>query len=339
MVPLIDAAALASAESASDPAVVALDAACMESGFFRLSSAAVPCSLVEGALDAACGFFARPLEEKLRHCGSAATGWRGYTPMGGGHNCSPASRQPERKESFYWGEPDTDGDAAAPPAAEVAALDAAARVFHASMLEATRAVLRGLSLAMGMAPSALEERVFTAPSAKVLLVAYDPVERSELSCGSHTDCGFLTMLCSRGGRGLQVRRRADGTWLDVDSAAAGGGAAASPTFVCNLGDLAARLSGGRYASTPHRVLNDSAERRVALVFFNNLDESAPCDVAVQEPGGGGGAAAAVREAGSKRRLTCGQYVAERLAEMRGGFAERANGESEEFAGEGAGAPR
>jgi len=109
--------------------------------------------------------------------------------------------------------------------------------------------------------------------------------------------------------------------------------------VCNLGDLAARLSGGRYASTPHRVLNDSAERRVALVFFNNLDESAPCDVAVQEPGGGGGAAAAVREAGSKRRLTCGQYVAERLAEMRGGFAERANGESEEFAGEGAGAPR
>ena len=85
MVPLIDAAALASAESASDPAVVALDAACMESGFFRLSSAAVPCSLVEGALDAACGFFARPLEEKLRHCGSAATGWRGYTPMGGGH--------------------------------------------------------------------------------------------------------------------------------------------------------------------------------------------------------------------------------------------------------------
>ena len=204
MVPLIDAAALASAESASDPAVVALDAACMESGFFRLSSAAVPCSLVEGALDAACGFFARPLEEKLRHCGSAATGWRGYTPMGGGHNCSPASRQPERKESFYWGEPDTDGDAAAPPAAELAALDAAARVFHASMLEATRAVLRGLSLAMGMAPSALEERVFTAPSAKVLLVAYDPVERSELSCGSHTDCGFLTMLYSRGGRGLQA---------------------------------------------------------------------------------------------------------------------------------------
>mmetsp|Transcript_45824 Transcript_45824/g.149003 ORF Transcript_45824/g.149003 Transcript_45824/m.149003 type:complete len:96 (+) Transcript_45824:26-313(+) len=72
---------------------------------------------------------------------------------------------------------------------------------------------------------------------------------------------------------------------------AGALATQAPTFVCNLGDLAARLSGGRYASTPHRVLNDSAERRVALVFFNNLDESAPCDVAVQEPGGGGGAAA------------------------------------------------
>ncbi len=338
-IPLIDAAALAAARSADDAAVAALRAACLDTGFFLLTNldALVPSALVSRALDAADEFFARPEPAKLRHASRAETNWRGFTPFGGGHDCSPASARPERKETYYWGDAADVGGArarAAPEAAaEIAALDDACRAFHAAMLRASRAVLRGLSLALGLAPDALAARAARAPAAKVLIAAYDPVARGggacdEISCGAHTDCGFLTMLCSRGGRGLQVRRRADGAWLELDSGAAavaaaaaaatgGGGDGGGATFVCNLGDLAQRLSRGAYASTPHRVLNDSAERRVSLIFFNNLDPSAPCDGIV---GGGdereGGAAAAA----AAPALTCGEYVAARLAYMRSGYA-------------------
>jgi isopenicillin N synthase-like dioxygenase len=62
--------------------------------------------------------------------------------------------------------------------------------------------------------------------------------------------------------GLQLLGR-DGEWHDVD--------APPGTLVCNIGDMLARLTGGRLPSTSHRVVNPSPERarvaRYSTPFF------------------------------------------------------------------------
>ena len=75
--------------------------------------------------------------------------------------------------------------------------------------------------------------------------------------GEHTDYGILTILLQDTVGGLQVKSPAG--WI-----------AAPPlpgSFVCNIGDMLDRMTGGVYRSTPHRVLNKSTSGRLSYPFF------------------------------------------------------------------------
>ena len=75
--------------------------------------------------------------------------------------------------------------------------------------------------------------------------------------GEHTDYGLLTILLQDDAGGLEVKSRS--RWV-----------AAPPvpgSFVCNIGDMLDRMTGGLYRSTPHRVRNPAPRDRLSFPFF------------------------------------------------------------------------
>ncbi|RMJ24494.1 2OG-FeII oxygenase superfamily [Aspergillus sp. HF37] len=81
------------------------------------------------------------------------------------------------------------------------------------------------------------------------LVSAEPVPESEsdpvrLSCTPHTDSGILTLLLQDRSGGLEVRN-SDGAWVPAPYV--------RDSLVVNIGDLMAKVSGGRFVATMHRV--------------------------------------------------------------------------------------
>jgi isopenicillin N synthase-like dioxygenase len=75
--------------------------------------------------------------------------------------------------------------------------------------------------------------------------------------GEHTDYGVLTILKQDDAGGLQVKSRS--RWIAAPPIAG--------AFLCNIGDMLDRMTGGRYRSTPHRVSSPTERDRLSFPFF------------------------------------------------------------------------
>lgn len=71
-----------------------------------------------------------------------------------------------------------------------------------------------------------------------------PEGEVKLSCTPHTDSGILTLLHQDPTGGLEVRN-SDGNWIPAPYI--------PDSLVVNIGDLMAKVSGGRFVATMHRV--------------------------------------------------------------------------------------
>ena len=276
--PVIDVAPLAGASAATAAAVPApvtpealavagqIQAACRERGFFYVTGHGVPAALLDELTEASAEFFALPATDKLEIAMErGGRAWRGYFPVGG----ELTSGQPDLKEGLYFGaelpEDDPRVRAGLPLhgrnlfPAQVPRLRELVLSYLDALTGLGQTVLAGVALSLGL-PAAYFAAGYTAdPTVLFRIFSYPPSPPgfSGWGVGEHTDYGLLTLLAQDDSGGLQIA--APEGWIDAPPLPG--------TFVCNIGDMLDRMTGGWYRSTPHRVRNLSGRARLSFPFF------------------------------------------------------------------------
>jgi len=209
--------------------------------------------------------------------------WRGYFPVGS----ELTSGKPDLKEGIYFGaelEDDHPLVKAGTPLHGPNLFPAAVPRMRSVVLEYMEALTRlghslmaGISLSLGLEASYFADRYTADPLILFRIFNYPAPSgsadaESGLGVGEHTDYGLLTILKQDMSGGLQAKLKS--RWI-----------AAPPlpnSFVCNIGDMLDRMTGGKYLSTPHRVRNPAAHDRRSYPFF--FDPNFDAEVKPVDPG-------------------------------------------------------
>ncbi|WP_199336814.1 isopenicillin N synthase family oxygenase [Oscillatoria sp. FACHB-1407] len=120
--------------------------------------------------------------------------------------------------------------------------------------------MAGIALSLGLEASYFRDRYTNDPLILFRIFNYPPTplqQEPTWGVGEHTDYGLLTILKQDESGGLQVKSKS--RWVEAPPIA--------NTFVCNIGDMLDRMTGGLYRSTPHRVKNTSGRDRLSFPFF------------------------------------------------------------------------
>ena len=260
--PIIDVSPLV---SGGDSHAVAqqLDRACRQHGFFYVTGHGVDDEL-QDRLDAMSReFFDLPEDEKAAiSMDRGGRAWRGWFPVGG----ELTSGVPDLKEGIYFGTelgPDDPRPMHGPNLfpERPDAFGETVLAYMAAVERAAQAVLRGLAVGLGLPASWFVDNLTADPLVLFRIFHYPPSEAGsadQWGVGEHTDYGLLTLLRQDSHGGLQVRAP-DGGWIDAPPV--------ENSFVCNIGDMLDRMTGGVYRSTPHRVLNRSGADRLSFPLF------------------------------------------------------------------------
>jgi isopenicillin N synthase-like dioxygenase len=241
-----------------------IERACRDSGFFYVTGTGVPDALKLRVDAAARQFFGLPEEVKaeiaMEHGGKA---WRGFFPVG----AELTSGRPDRKEGIYFGTERPDDPRPLHGAnqfpARVPDLRPAVLEYIDRLTATAQDVLSAVAVSLGLDADYFATGYTADPTVLFRIFHYPPSPpgSDDWGVGEHTDYGLLTLLLQDDNGGLAVRTLTG--WVEVPPLRS--------TFVCNIGDMLDRLTGGWYRSTPHRVRNVSGNERLSYPFFFDPD--------------------------------------------------------------------
>jgi isopenicillin N synthase-like dioxygenase len=150
-------------------------------------------------------------------------------------------------------------------------LRAAVTAYMDATTRAAGLLMEGVSLSLGLDADWFA-RAYTANPTVLFRIFHYPATgprdvdwTQSWGVGEHTDYGLLTLLAQDQHGGLQVKT--PGGWIEAPPI--------EGALVCNIGDMLERLTGGRFRSTPHRVLNRSGQDRLSFPLFFDPDFTAP----------------------------------------------------------------
>lgn len=237
-----------------------IGAACRDSGFFYVTGHGVPPELIARLDAAARTFFELPPELKNEiSMDRGGRAWRGFFPVGG----ELTSGRPDLKEGVYFGAegPPSDRPLHGPNLfpGQVPDLRAAVLAYLDALTGVAQAVMGGIALSLDLPEDYFRSGYTADPTILFRIFHYPPAQPDpdEWGVGEHTDYGLLTLLLQDSNGGLQVHTPRG--WTDAPPI--------TGTFVCNIGDMLDKLTGGLYRSTPHRVRNLSGNERLSFPFF------------------------------------------------------------------------
>lgn len=245
----------------------AVHRASCESGFFYVIEHGVD-EVLQRRLEQLCQQFFQADEATKMQIRMALGGkaWRGYFPVGG----ELTSGKPDLKEGLYLGTelPADHPQVKAGVPLHGANLFPAIPGFRDTILEYMDAVtglghrlMKVLGLSLGLSEDYFQQHYTRDPLILFRIFHYppDPLPKTSDSwgVGEHTDYGLLTILKQDDCGGLQVKSKSH--WVDAPWV--------PRSFVCNIGDMLDRMTGGLYRSTPHRVKNISGRSRYSYPLF------------------------------------------------------------------------
>jgi isopenicillin N synthase-like dioxygenase len=236
--------------------------ACRDFGFFYVVGHGVHEDIVKRLEEISRRFFAQNLQTKLEIAmARGGRAWRGYFPVGG----ELTSGYPDMKEGIYFGA-DLDADhplvKAGTPLhgpnlfpSDMPEMRPLVQEYLAAMTQLGHSLMSAISLSLGLEESYFAKNYTFDPLILFRIFNYPPHAGSGV--GEHTDYGLLTILWQDLSGGLQIK--VNGEWVDAPPI--------PNSFVCNIGDMLDRITGGHYLSAPHRVQNPAGNSRLSFAFF------------------------------------------------------------------------
>lgn len=241
--------------------------ACRDYGFFYVTGHGVDEHLQQRLEQISRRFFAQDLETKLEiNMARGGRAWRGYFPVGG----ELTSGYPDLKEGIYFGaelEPDhplveagtpLHGPNLFPPS--MPEFREITLHYMAAMTRLGHSLMAAISLSLRLEESYFHDHYTFDPLILFRIFNYPPAPNANspsLGVGEHTDYGLLTILRQDMSKGLQIKVKS--AWVDLPPVA--------NSFVCNVGDMLDRITGGYYLSAPHRAQNPTGTNRISFAFF------------------------------------------------------------------------
>ena len=242
-------------------------------GFAYVTGHGIPADCIAALFDASRRFHALP--QAAKDAIAVNRHHRGYIAPGTATDRASsieAATRPNLSESFLKLSEAPPGRPAVWPLdgpnqwPDLAGFREAVTAFEAAAEPVARRLLQALAVGLGAEPGRLL-RLFDSPTVWLRLLHYPrrPKDAPADRYGSapHTDFGCLTLLFEEGllqdaAGGLEVQA-ADGAWI-----------AAPPVegaLLVNTGDIVPVWSGGRWRSTPHRVVNPPDRDRYSIAWF------------------------------------------------------------------------
>ncbi|KAL2862218.1 isopenicillin N synthase family dioxygenase [Aspergillus lucknowensis] len=242
--------------------------ACEKYGFFQIVNHLVPSALQEAILEQSRAFFCLPREVKEQY--DKDGGYRGYERL---------QARGDLQEAYYLGKdmridhptvlagkfshgPNKYPTEVKDPILFRRVVDD----YHVHLSRLAEDILEVLAETLNLSSDWFEAHGFCHdPIANLRLLHYpaacENTGAQEKANGfrAHTDFGAITILLQDGTSGLQVWDKDCSQWMQMDPVPG--------AFVVNLGDMMMWLTGNRYISNLHRVVNNSCRDRYSVPFF------------------------------------------------------------------------